>query len=222
MNAQLKIAISISLMLFCQGASAALYNYDSGNLNATITDNNANGYQNSLIVTDPIGTVSKVTVTLNISGGFNGDLYGYLVHLDANGQNSGFAVLLNRVGVTALNPDGSSDAGFIITLSDSASTDIHNVSNDGAPVTGTYLPDARTADFSSFNGGNAQGTWTLFFADVSAGDESTLVSWNLQLTTPVPEPVTTALIIFGGLAAVRAVARFVLRQRDIGEHANNN
>ena len=31
-------------------------------------------------------------MTLNLSGGWNGDLYAYLVH------NSGFAVLLNRVG----------------------------------------------------------------------------------------------------------------------------
>jgi hypothetical protein len=37
-------------------------------------------------------TITDVNVGLQLSGGWNGDLYAYLVH------SSGFAVLLNRVG----------------------------------------------------------------------------------------------------------------------------
>ena len=65
---------------------------------------------------------------------------------------------------------------------------------------------ARTAFLSSFNGLDPNGTWTLFIADVSGGDQSTLVSWELDITA-VPEPVTVALGIFGGLFAFLGAAR---------------
>ena len=40
------------------------------------------------------GIITKLTVSLNISGGYNGDLYAYLA-----GPNGGFAVHLNRAGI---------------------------------------------------------------------------------------------------------------------------
>ena len=85
-------------------------------------------------------------VTLNISGGYNGDLYCYLTH------GSGFSVLLNRVGQTSLNPGGYGDTGFAVTLSDLAATDIHNYQtvgyalNANGQLMGTWQPDGRTAD----------------------------------------------------------------------------
>ena len=39
--------------------------------------------------------ISEVTVGVDLSGGYNGDLYASLA-----GTNGGFAVLLNRVGVS--------------------------------------------------------------------------------------------------------------------------
>lgn len=216
MNAILKIPTMLAALIWCGTASASLYTYSSGPLNAVIYDNDANGYQSSLTVSDAIGTVNNVSVNLNIAGGYNGDLYASLLHLDANGQSRGFAVLLNRVGVTAGDEFGNSGAGFMITLRDSASSDIHTIANTLLAVTGTYQPDGRnvnpdvvvdtdprTAFLSSFNGVNAGGSWILFVADRSLGDESTLVSWDLQITTPVPEPATISLAIFGGLVAVK-------------------
>jgi hypothetical protein len=65
-------------------------------------------------------TTLDVTVTLTLSGGYNGDLYAYLTHGD------GFVVLLNRVGLTAGQPYGYADAGFTsLTLSDAGSGNIH-------------------------------------------------------------------------------------------------
>src|SRR5690242_1870037 len=104
-------------------AQATLYTYDfsSGFNNAgVIPDGNVTGWSDTRtanLAADfgplPAGTTTEivdVNVLLNISGGYNGDLYGYLVH------SSGFAVLLNRTGKTGADLIGYSDAGFNITL----------------------------------------------------------------------------------------------------------
>jgi subtilisin-like proprotein convertase family protein len=196
--------------------------YPSGTLNATIPDGNVSGYQNTINVVDgrPSPWVTDVNVKLNISGGYNGDLYVYLSH------GSGFSVLLNRVGRTAGDSFGYSDAGFNITLDDSAASDIHNYGgNGGAQLTGTWQPDARNVDpatvlntstrnahLSSFNNLDPNGAWTLFVADMSSGDQSMLVSWELEITA-VPEPAHIALGIFGfGLVGLQG-CRWWMRRR---------
>lgn len=204
-----------ALLLVGVSAQGALLNYNSGTLNALIPDGNVNGYQNTMTISG-LGVnesvITDVNVRLNISGGYNGDLYVYLVH------SSGFSVLLNRTGRTGGNAFGYGDAGFNVWLDDSGVGDIHNYGGNGGNqfTPGVaYQPDARNVDpgsvtdasdrsayLSSFNGLDPNGTWTLFVADLSGGDVSTLVSWELDITA-VPEPVTVALSIFGllGLAA---------------------
>jgi subtilisin-like proprotein convertase family protein len=155
-------------------------------------------------------SIQDVNVTLNISGGYNGDLYGYLVH------SSGFCVLLNRVGTGfesgpyAGEPYytyGFSTEGFgNIKLDDQSDNgSIHGIEN---PAGGTYTSDGGT--LSSFTG-SPNGTWTLFLADLSGGETSTLVSWGLEIEA-VPEPVTWALIIFGGLTGTLSVGRWARRR----------
>jgi hypothetical protein len=53
---------------------------------------------------------------------------------------------------------------------------------------------------------NPNGAWTIFFADLSGGAQSDLVSWGLEVTA-VPEPTTWALGIFGALAGAAGLAR---------------
>jgi hypothetical protein len=65
-------------------------------------------------------------------------------------------------------------------------------------VTGTYQPDGGTT-LAALNGVNANGTWTLFLADLSGGDTATLVSWGVDISV-VPEPVTWALLAFAAVA----------------------
>src|SRR5258708_3374672 len=84
-------------------------------VNTIIPDNNQNGLAGSFAVGGLSGPIGNVTVTLDITGGYNGDLYGYLT-----GPNGGFAVLLNRSGLSGVNANGYSNPGFNITLSDSA------------------------------------------------------------------------------------------------------
>jgi len=64
--------------------------------------------------------IGEVRVTLELSGGWNGDLFAQLNH------NSGFSVLLNRPGVSSSEPFGYGDPGFSVTFADSAANgDIH-------------------------------------------------------------------------------------------------
>lgn len=185
-------------------------------VNLPIPDNNASGIASTRDFTSPIALIGDVNVTLDITGNFNGDLYAYLTH------ESGFAILLNRVGRTADNELGYSDAGVRITLDDSAPNgDIHNYrltlsGNANAPITGpltgVWAPDARSNDpglvkdsdprgpfvLHSFYNQNPNGKWTLFVADLSPGGTSTLNSWGLEVSA-IPEPTTWALIGVGSL-----------------------
>lgn len=199
-------------------ARATLYSYDfTGGFNngGVIPDANVTGWSDTRSLSLSGTEINDVNVRLNISGGWNGDLYGYLVH------SSGFAVLLNRPGRTSTDLFGYADAGFNITLDDSAATDIHLYGgNGGSQLSGLFKPDARTANpatvvstdsrtavLGNFNGLSADGGWTLFLADFAVGDQSTLVSWGLDISV-VPEPTTWALVIFGVAAVLFAGFRW--------------
>ena len=150
-------------------------------------------------------------MTLNLSGGYNGDLYGYLTHGD------GFIVLLNRVGQgTGSEPIysfGYGNTGFDVTLSDAGANGIQNYQeysyslNGSGQLTGTWKPNTGGASFASeFNGLNPNGSWTLFFADLAGGDTSTLTGFSVNISA-VPEPPTWALGIFALLAGGVQLAR---------------
>jgi len=69
-----------------------------------------------------LARLTDITVTLDISGGYNGDLYGYLSY------NGALVPLMNRVGVNGSNPFGSADSGFAVTLVSSGYGNIHGAS----------------------------------------------------------------------------------------------
>jgi len=145
-------------------------------------------------------TVSGLTVDLTITGGYNGDLYAYLI-----APNGTLVVLMNQPGV-AVNGFGASGAGMNITLSDAGSTSIQSVTTGADNFTGTYQ---AAGTLSSFNGSAANGNWTLFFADLaSGGGQSSLTGWSLNLTV-VPEPVELALGLFAAMLLTLAVLKRV-------------
>lgn len=187
--------VALSFGLPARALTTETYNYNVGSV--AIPDGNPAGYANAQTPASSINVITNVTVSLNISGGYNGDLYAYLTHATPGG--TGFTVLLNRVGSTTLNPFGYSDSGFNVTLSDTAANgDIHiyqTVVNPlGGAITGTWQPDGRNIDpdfslnttprttqLASFNGLSALGGWTLFVADVSGGSVSTINSWSMTV-----------------------------------------
>jgi hypothetical protein len=206
------ILLSGLILMAATAVQATLYNFDyiSGFADSgVIPDANPGGWSDTRTLGGLEATITDVNVRLTISGGFNGDLYGYLVH------SSGFTVLLNRVGTgSGSEPQftyGFSTSGFgSITLNQGDATSIHDVPDPQAGDQ-VYRPDSggqNTGGLNAFNGLNPNGTWTLFLSDLSGGDTSTLVSWGLEIEA-VPEPVTWALIGFGFIfltvTAVRAL-----------------
>ena len=196
MKKQILLTMLLAVSLTAQ---ATLYSYDFTGINTAIPDGNPVGMVNNQTIAlgalPPDGTTTEIVnvdVQLTITGGYNGDLYGYLV---LNNGGTTTAILLNRIGQDMSNPFGNTGAGIDVTLSGSGATDIHSAAF-GA-VTGTYLTDGGNT-LNAFNGQTANGTWTLFLADLSGGDTSTLVSWGIDISV-VPEPITWALLTFGAL-----------------------
>ena len=143
------------------------------------------------------GNVTGMTLDLNVSGGFNGDVYAYLV---APNQTTTAALL----GVPGGNID-QIGSGYNVTLSDTAGMNIQAAAQSwGTVVAGPYQP---VVSLATFNGLAANGNWRLFIIDQSSGDngQPVLNSWNLSLTTAaVPEPDQVAAISLLGLIGLLA------------------
>jgi hypothetical protein len=194
----------LGLCVSAHGAFSFSYSSDPG----SIPDGNLSGWTSTATPTfGSSATIQDVQVTLNLSGGYNGDLYAYLSY------DGKLLPLLTRIGSGSV-AFGNPAAGMTVTLADSASGNIHAAAA-GTP-NGTYRPDGLALSTSSpydalagtpatFNSAfygmtlDPAKNWTLFIADVSGGGgsgNSTLTSWQLQVTA-VPEPVNVALAVFG-------------------------
>jgi hypothetical protein len=178
-----KICIISLLLALNVPAWAALYSYGTlagGSAIGTIPDNNTIGFTDAHTLSGLGTSISDLTLTIALQGGFSTDLSGYI-----------------RLG----NLTGSPYYNLTTliqgqTLSESSAT--------------TYAIDFTTTGFqSTFNGQNPNDAWTLFFADSSPGGVTTLNGWSLGITA-VPEPITLALPIFGVLMlAIGLVRRLV-------------
>jgi subtilisin-like proprotein convertase family protein len=196
---------TLLLLLFLSTGLNAATTIVDYTVNSSVPDNNPTGLVDTrTIIGSSITSITSIEVRFQSSGGWNGDLYAFLSH------DSGFSVLLNRPGTSSLDTIGSASSGFNVVFSDDAITDIHTGLAGGGYITGTWQPDARNVDpdfvldtdprtafLSSFNGLAADGNWTLFMADMSAGDESTLTGWGLTITGSVPEPSRVLLLMLG-------------------------
>jgi subtilisin-like proprotein convertase family protein len=215
--------IAAALLLAVVVHAQTNFTYSSGTLNTAIPVGNPVGMTETTTTAGLTGYITNIQVNLNISGGFNGDLYAYLA-----GPDGQFAVLLNRVGMSSTNAFGYSDTGFDITLN-MTGANIHNYQLGGAyslngsgQLTGTWGADGTTVDSLSqppsafdsapataglhtYYGTDANGGWTLFIADLSSPNQATLVSWGFTINT-VPEPQTWAMLA-GGAAMLFAFRR---------------
>jgi subtilisin-like proprotein convertase family protein len=207
--------------------------FDSGSINVPIPDDYPSTLQqasSSISVSSSVTGIADLNVELTISGGLNGDLYVTLSH------DSGFSVLLNRVGRSSssgVSSFGYGDPGFdhVLFSDEAANGDVHvyrmtlngNESTPlSGPLTGTWAPDARatqpdvaltsdprTAPLAGFNGSDPNGTWTLTLSDWAGPDveTSTLTNWKLEVT-PVPEPAAYGVVAGLSLIGFAWIRRF--------------
>ena len=179
-------------------------------ISKTITENqnipDRGQYVSSFTWTDHSGlaTITDVNVGLNLSSASGttmrlGQMYATLTFGTAS-EGSRVAVLLNREGVSNTSAFGSALQSLNVTLDDSATTNIYNLTSS----TGTYAADGRlgvnptgtrvaysanqiTAGLSALNGNwLSSSVWSLLVADVQAGNAAKLNSWSLQVQGSAP------------------------------------
>ena len=126
------VAVVCGTMLWAGAALAQTFETNfTFDVNTAVPDGNVNGLTLATNLTIA-GTISSVTVGLDLSGGYNGDLYAYLA-----GPDGGFAILLNRVGVSNnASAFGYSDSGMNVTFSDAAANSIQYYQNYTNPAGG--------------------------------------------------------------------------------------
>ena len=148
-----------------------------------------------------LSSVTGVAIDLSLTGAGSslmrfGDLYATLTYGTAS-ESERVSVLLNRSGVTAASPWGSSLGSAAITLDDAlGSTNVFAIASGtgiyqadgrlsvdplGAPV--AYNPADVTAGLSALSGGLlSSNTWTLMLADTRQGGAARLSEWTLRVT----------------------------------------
>lgn len=203
------------LLLASAGAVPAAPTIVSYNPALAIPDDSTVGVADMRNISSDITSIATIEISVTLTGGFNGDYFMYLEH------DGGYAVLLNRPGLTVDDDLGYLDSGMAVTFTaNAANGDIHQYGEvtdpGGGALTGTWQPDGRavsalvaydtaprTALLSSFQGKNANGLWTLYVADRSSGGIGTLSSWSMTLTGTVPEPASPLLALSAALLTLR-------------------
>jgi len=204
------LSLSLGLLAVTGWSQSATVSF-TNNVVQPIPDGNPVGLMEQFNVSGADGSVSNVSVTLDITGGFNGDLYAYLVNPQGH-----LAVLLNRPGVTGSNPFGYGDAGMNIALDGLALNNIHDYgSTPGYSLSGTtWAADGRnvnpqsagstlygaptTANLSLFENTDANGVWAFFIADLATGGGTANLNNVILTIMTVPEPQTFTLTLLGG------------------------
>ena len=179
-------------------------------VDGAVPDGDPNGMINQQTVAGTLGAISDLNVTISVDVARTADLYAYLTF---DGQIS---ILLNRVGISLTNSFGYCAPGLNITLDDQAANNVHwyeqfsHTFDASGRLLGTWQPDGLAVDpdsvnetvnptalLNQFNNLPANGTWTLFVADMSSdGEPTVLVNWGLEITT-VPEPEPLFLVVSG-------------------------
>ncbi len=182
------IANSSPFMVGANAGTPAGATFANGSLiliPATGTVGPANPYPSTIGVSNLIGGIAKVTVTIsNLSHTYPADLEILLV--SPGGES---AMLMSSAG-----GGGPGVSGVTVTFDDAAATTVPQVNFPG----GSYRPTnyfglipplpapqgPHGATLATLNGLNPNGTWSLFVNDHSGGDLGALTNgWSLKITT---------------------------------------
>jgi subtilisin-like proprotein convertase family protein len=154
---------------------------NSGNAtpNVAIPDNNTTGVSSPISILG-IGNVaanSIISVTLNITHPYVGDVYAYLV----GPGNCGTLELTTN--------NGSGGANYTNTVLNTSAP--LSITSGLPPYTGTFRPEGTITGTNTntvglpangINGCPVNGNWTLRVFDLSSGDVGTLNNWSLSIT----------------------------------------
>src|SRR2546422_2396174 len=165
----------------------------------TINDNSsATPYPSSIVVSNVVGTIEKVTVSLNgITHGYPDDIDVLLVGPDTNAvvvmSDAGLGFDLNSVTLTF---DDAASASLPDDTQITAGT--YKPSNYEGSSTDPFVAPAPAgpynATLSVFTNGNPNGTWRLFVVDDNLVDAGSISSgWTLNLWTTPTVSVTNAV-----------------------------
>jgi hypothetical protein len=163
--------------------------YSSGTIspNQVILDNSPVGVGYGFDFSESGLKVDSLVLTLNMSGGFNSDMYGYLQH---------GGTLIELFNPASFSAGGAS--GSTLNLSLASGTGLSSLSTATAANLAGGSTYAAFGDLNGFVGAQPFGLWTLYFADQGAGDKMTLNGFSLDIAV-VPEPTTWATMIFFGI-----------------------
>ena len=212
----------MSVSLSASPSFAAAFSYTSTVGTKNITDNNARGISQDLIISDA-STINNLTVTINgLTHTYVGDLIATFTKV-----SSGTTVnLFNRVGKFTSTGFGDSsnlngNYSFNISGSDLWAA-ASSVGNNANIATGTYFPStftfsgmsaiavASSPTLSAFYNQSLSGTWRLTISDVARTQMGSFQSFTVSgdaTTSAVPEPLT----ILGAMTAAGFGAVFKRR-----------
>ena len=170
------------------------------NLPGTITVPGAgpgSPYPSTIVVSNAVGSVSNVAVTLNnLNHTFPDDLDALLV--SPSGQK---VMLMSDAG------GGGSLVNITLTIDDSASGLLQDegqiISSTVKPANFGGVPDVLSNpaplgpyenSMSAFSGGTPNGNWSLFIEDDAGNDQGILLGgWSLKITTIITSAVDVAV-----------------------------
>lgn len=226
----------LGVLASCWNAGAQVFTSAPGIL---IPDQDGSGVVDSIEVALPYARLETLRVGLRIANApgdsaWNGDLYAYLYH------EGTLAVLLNRPGKTATNPDGDSNSGLDVWFStEPGMRDIHlsgSLSSGVGTITGLWSADGRSmhpddvteaaprdAGLFVFDGMNPNGLWVLFVADRAGGNMGVVEEWSLSFSefVAVPEPDGLAAVV-GALVVASVGIRLARNGRVVNLEAWNS
>ncbi|MFZ1785937.1 MAG: reprolysin-like metallopeptidase [Ferruginibacter sp.] len=179
----------------------------SGAINLAVPDNTANGVNNVINVAGvpANATITNVSVTLNMSHSYPGDMIFNLVAPNGKilnlykygtglftGPVSGvptwgwYGATVSRTGTTAWSTVNA--APFIYNNATAWRADAINTPVVGAVIQNPTGFVSTETDFTTLytNGPSTNGAWTLAMCDGGPGDLGTLASWTVKIDYTVP------------------------------------
>ncbi|HRF26125.1 MAG TPA: GEVED domain-containing protein [Ferruginibacter sp.] len=175
-------------------SASTTLNFTSGNLGVIVPDDDEFGITRTIAVSGiPANAViTNVDIRFNINHTWVGDL-----DINVIAPNN---VNMNLVGALNGGTGGNGTDNFTNTVISSTGVDL--ISGAAAPRTGTYAAERRngygptnnTQTSATTNWSDLfttmNGDWKIAIADFAAGDEGTLVNWDISITYTSPTLAT--------------------------------